>query len=175
MAMTKYQHVLLLVNKIEQKYGSISNCPESDPDYLKIRELYPDSGHGKHVNDFKDQIYRMAHEGYSITDVVNLVNVNYNDVYDFVKRHEIKFKEVFNYRIISPLGDVYYVTNLAHFIKQTFKRVPNQRSQFLKERNFKVTQGRYRWKFIKNGSYYLTTYFDKPVQKNGINSYMYME
>ena len=37
MGMTKYQKTLILLKKIESKYGSIVNCPEDDPDYLAIR------------------------------------------------------------------------------------------------------------------------------------------
>ena len=47
--MTKYQKTLMLLKKIESKYGSIVNCPEDDPDYLRIREIYPSTGHGKNV------------------------------------------------------------------------------------------------------------------------------
>ena len=41
MVMNKYQEALTLLNQIESKYGSIVNCPEDDPDYLRIREIYP--------------------------------------------------------------------------------------------------------------------------------------
>ena len=41
MVMNKYQEILTLLNNIESRYGSIVNCPEDDPDYLRIREFYP--------------------------------------------------------------------------------------------------------------------------------------
>ena len=175
--MTRYQETLTLLNKIEAKYKSILNCPENDPDYLKIRALYPSTGHGKYVEQFESQIYRMAHEGYSITEIVKMVNANNYDIYDAVRKSRIKFKTVFKYKIISPTREIYYVNTLNHFVKSMFKYVPSRDNwfYFLKSRHYKVEQGTYHWKFIRNGSYYLPPYLDKPAVKNGINSYIYEE
>ena len=79
--MTKYQKALMLLNKIESKYGSIVNCPEDDPDYLAIRKIYPSTGNGAQVVTAGDQICRLAHEGYSISEIVNLVSGNDGDIY----------------------------------------------------------------------------------------------
>ena len=110
LVMTKYQEILMLVNSIESKYGSIVNCPEDDPDYLRIREIY-------------------------------------------------------------------YVRSLGQFVKSYFKYPPSQsnKSKWLKARGYSISKGDYRWKFIRNGSYYLPPYLDKPVIKQGINSYIYEE
>lgn len=75
-----------LLHKIENKYGSIVNCPEDDPDYLAIRKIYPSTGHGAVVVTAEDQIYRLAHEGYSISEIVNLVSGNDGDIYNFIKQ-----------------------------------------------------------------------------------------
>ena len=80
--MTKYQEALTLLNQIESKYGSIVNCPEDDPDYLRIREIYPSTGHGKNVDNFEDQIYKLAHEGFAPVEVVRLISANDGAVYD---------------------------------------------------------------------------------------------
>ena len=174
--MTKYQEALTLLNQIESKYGSIVNCPEDDPDYLRIREMYPSTGHGKSVDDFKDQIYRLAHEGYSISEIVNLVSGNDGDIYNFIKQQRIGIKTVFKFRIVAPTGDIYYVKSLGHFIKVMFHYHPSVSClTFLKARRYRVKAGIYRWKFIGNGSYYLPPYLDKPVIKQGINSYIYEE
>ena len=85
LVMTKYQKTLILLKKIESKYGSIVNCPEDDPDYLAIRKIYPPTGHGVRVVTAEDQIYRLAHEGYSISEIVNLVSGNDGDIYNFIK------------------------------------------------------------------------------------------
>ena len=85
LVMTKYQEALTLLNQIESKYGSIVNCPEDDPDYLAIRKIYPSTGHGAGVVTAEDQIYRLAHEGYSISEIVNLVSGNDGAIYNFIK------------------------------------------------------------------------------------------
>lgn len=30
-----------LLHKIENKYGSITKCPDDDLDYIKLRKIYP--------------------------------------------------------------------------------------------------------------------------------------
>ena len=152
LVMTKYQEALTLLNQIEFKYGSIVNCPEDDPDYLRIREIYPSTGHGKNVDNFENQIYRLAHEGFAPVEVVRLISANDSSVYDYIRKHRIKFKTVFKYP-------------------------PSQSNKFkwLKARGYSISKGDYRWKFIRNGSYYLPPYLDKPVIKQGINSYIYEE
>lgn len=175
--MTKYQEILTLLNKIESKYGSIVNCPEDDPGYLRIREIYPSTGHGKNVDNFENQIYKLAHEGFAPVEVVRLISANDSSVYDYIKKHRIKFKTVFKYRIVAPGGEVYYVRSLGQFVKSVFKYPTSQsnKSKWLKARGYKISQGKYHWKFIRNGSYYLPPYMDKPVIKQGINSYIYEE
>lgn len=177
LVMTKYQEILMLVNSIESKYGSIVNCPEDDPDYLRIREIYPSTGHGKSVDDFKDQIYRLAHEGFAAVEVVRLVSANDGAVYNYIRKHRIKFKTVFKYRIAAPSGEIYYVRSLGQFVKSYFKYPPSQsnKTKWLKARGYSISKGDYHWKFIRNGSYYLPPYLDKPVIKQGINSYIYEE
>lgn len=177
LVMTKYQETLTLLNQIESKYGSIVNCPEDDPDYLRIREFYPSTGHRARVVTAEDQIYRLAHEGYSASEIVNLVNGNDGDIYDFIRQHRVRLKTVFKYQITTPTGEKYYITNLVQFVKSYFKYPPSQsnKSKWLKARGYKISQKKYHWKFIPNGSYYLPPYLDKPAVKNGINSYIYEE
>lgn len=76
-----------------------------------------------------------------------------------------------------PSGEVYYVRTLGQFVKSVFKYPPSQsnKSKWLKARGYKISQGKYHWKFIRNGSYYLPPYLDKPVIKQGINLYIYEE
>lgn len=173
MAITKYQRALILVNNIERKYGSIVDCPEDDPDYLKIRNLYPKTKHGEKTYNYKDQIYRLAHEGCTITEIINAVGANSVEVSNFIKQHNIRIKTVFTIRIVEPWGNVYYVNSLTKFIRLVFKRTTTNGEQFLKSRGYKITKGKYRWKFIRNGSYYLPSYLDRPAVKNGINYYIY--
>ena len=175
--MTKYQEILTLLNKIESKYGSIVNCPEDDPDYLRIREIYPSMKHESLANNYKNKIYKLAHEGYSVTEIINQIPGDNNRIVNFIKNNRIRLKVVFKYRIASPSGDTYYITSLSHFISLHFKYVPSKvsKTEFLKSRNYSISQGDYHWKFIRNGSYYLPPYLDKPVIKQGINSYIYEE
>lgn len=109
--------------------------------------------------------------------MVRLVSANDGAVYDYIRKHRIKFKTVFKYRIAAPSGEIYYVRSLGQFVKSVFKYPPSQsnKSKWLKARGYSISQGDYHWKFIRNGSYYLPPYLDKPVIKQGINSYIYEE
>lgn len=175
--MNKYQEILTLLNNIESRYGSIVNCPEDDPDYLKIREIFPSTDHGKNVDNFENQIYKLAHEGFAAVEVVRLVRANDGAIYDYIRKHRIRFKTVFKYRIAAPNGEIYYVRSLGQFVKSIFKYPPSQsnKSKWLKARGYSISRRNYHWKFIRNGSYYLPPYMDKPVIKQGINSYIYEE
>lgn len=175
MVMTKYQKSLMLLNKIESKYGSIVNCPKNDPDYLAIRKLYPANEHVGIGKTYEDKIYRMAHEGYSTSEIVNLIPGDNGRIINFIKNNRIRLKVVFKYRIASPNGDTYYVTSLSHFISSHFKYVPSKvsKTEFLKSRNYRIYQGKYHWCFIRNGCYYLPPYLDKSVMRTGVDSYVY--
>lgn len=177
MRMTKYQKSLMLLNKIESKYGSIVNCPEDDPDYQMIRDMHPSMDHKSLANNYKNKIYKLAHEGYSVTEIINQIPGDNNRIINFIKNNEIQLKTVFKYRIVSPTGDTYYITNLRQFVSSHFMYVPSKgsRIEFLKSRKYKVYQGKYHWCFIRNGCYYLPPYLDKPVIRTGIDSYIYEE
>ncbi|WP_260274204.1 hypothetical protein [Lactobacillus helveticus] len=165
-----------LLHKIESKYGSIVNCPEDDPDYLAIRKILSFNGSRRASGTAEDQIYRLAHEGYSISEIVNLVSGNYGNIYNFIKQQRIGIKTVFKFRIVAPTGEIYYVRSLGHFIKVMFHYYPSVSClTFLKARRYRVKAGIYRWKFIGNGSYYLPPYLDKPVKREGIDYYVYEE
>lgn len=175
MGMTKYQESLLLLNKIESKYGSIVNCPEDDPDYQMIRDMYPSMKHESLANNYKNKIHKLAHEGYSVTEIINQIPGDNKRIVNFIKNNRIRLKVVFKYRIASPSGDTYYVTSLSHFISLHFKYVPSKvsKTEFLKSRNYRIYQGKYHWYFIRNGCYYLPPYLDKPIMRTGVDSYVY--
>lgn len=177
MVMNKYQEALTLLNQIESKYGSIVNCPEDDPDYVAIRKLYPSNEHAGLANIYKNKIYKLAHEGYSVTEIINQIPGDNNRIINFIKNNGIRLKTVFKYRIASPTGDTYYITNLRQFVSSHFMYAPSKgsRIEFLKSRKYKVYQGKYHWCFIRNGCYYLPPYLDKPVIRTGIDSYIYEE
>ncbi|MES5175535.1 hypothetical protein ABVC56_00095 [Lactobacillus crispatus] len=175
MGMNKYQKSLMLLNKIESKYGSIVNCPEDDLDYQMIRDMYPSMDHESLANNYKNKIYKLAHEGYSVTEIINKIPGDNNRIINFIKNNDIRLKTVFKYRVVSPAGNTYYITSLSHFINSHFKYTSNSvsRMEFLKSRKYRVYQGKYHWRFIRNGCYYLPPYLDKSVMRTGVDSYVY--
>ena len=122
----------------------------------------------------EDQIYRLAHEGYSISEIVNLVSGNDGDIYNFIKQQRIGIKTVFKFRIVAPTGEIYYVRSLGHFIKVMFHYHPSVSClTFLKARRYRVKEGIYRWKFIGNGSYiYHLTWISQLNEKALIITFM---
>ena len=147
MGMTKYQESLLLLNKIESKYGSIVNCPEDDPDYQMIRDMYPSMKHESLANNYKNKIYKLAHEGYSVTEIINQIPGDNNRIVNFIKNNRIRLKVVFKYRIASPSGDTCYVTSLSHFISLHFKYLPSARGRVVtakKQGKLRLIRIRYR-------------------------------
>ena len=53
-----------LLHKIENKYGSITKCPEDDLDYIKLRKIYPLKRVDNNI-DLEEKIISYAEKGYS--------------------------------------------------------------------------------------------------------------
>lgn len=74
--------IILLVNKIESIYGSVTKCPESDPDYqslLAITETFKEnsSAKGKENNLVKKKVKKHTEKERSIA--VQLAMLGYNN------------------------------------------------------------------------------------------------
>lgn len=176
MAITKFQEALLVINNLEENYGSIVNAPESDPDFKKLRIIYP-AVNRRDGRTVSQKINSLVNRGYQISYIASQLSLSKSYIYDYVNKNHMQFKQTFNWIIKSETGQVYYTTSLNHFLKicfcvQSHYSTSNARNYLLK-RGFKVKKGSYVWCQIKTGSYFLLTNMDFPVLKKNKDSYVF--
>lgn len=167
-------NLILLVNRIESKYGSITKAPKDDPDYQQIRKLYPEKNHNDAVVD--DKIINLAQKGYRMQDLTRLTRKSSSYVKQILVDNNVKLKSYFNYTITGPNGTRCYTVNIKHFVYIVYHRMCSTNAMartYLIARGYKVNKRHTVWHSIRNGNYYLTNYMDMPFQKDGIDSYIY--
>ena len=166
----------MLVNSIESKYGSIVNCPDDDPDYIKLREIYPENDHPsrKIRSDSEYKINILLDKGYSNNEIAAKLHVNDFLVSNYVHRNHLHYKRKFRYRIIDSTGTVYYTSSLQEFIKVKWNKYSvYDTKKFIKLHYCKLRTVNAHWFSIPTGSYYYLPYLDKPVMKTSDNSYIF--
>lgn len=176
MATDEFNKSLLILKRIEDKYGSITCVPEDDPDYIKLREIYPENDHPsrKIRSDSEYKINVLLNKGYSNNEIAAKLYVNESLVSNYVHRNHLHYKRKFRYRIIDSTGTVYYTSNLQAFIKVKWgKFLAHNTKKFIKLHYCKLrTVNAHRFS-IPIGSYYYLPYLDKPVMKTSDDSYIF--
>lgn len=174
---TKMKQALPLIHKIESKYGSISHAPEDDPDFKKIRKIYPivDKKDGRTMSQ---KLHSLIDRGYPCSYIASQLSISKAMIYDYADRNCLQFKRSFKYLLTSISGDIYYTTSLKYFL-ETFFNATNcsnmEARKYLSDHGFNVKSGNYVWHQVKPGSYFLLSYMDYPMLKVNKNSYVYPE
>ena len=166
-----------LLHKIENKYGSITKCPDDDLDYIKLRKIYPIKQVGNNI-DLEEKIISYAEKGYSVSRIADAIHKDTALVREIFTRNRVQQKEVFNFCLRTPNRNTCYVANLRYFVKIAYYRTAanNQTAKkYLEGLGYKVRKCCKMWFLVPDGSYYMTTYMDQPAIKEGIDSYVYEE
>ena len=83
-----------LLHKIENKYGSITKCPDDDLDYIKLRKIYPIKRVGNNI-DLEEKIISYAEKGYSVSRIADAIHKDTVLVREVFTRNRVQQKEVF--------------------------------------------------------------------------------
>lgn len=175
MELTNYQRALVIIHKLENQFGSISKVPESDPEMQEIHRLLP-MGRQSVETDF-ELAERLSHLGYSNSYIARNIHCNLSTLLDYFKKHLIKHKQTFHYKVVAPnQSTVYYVDSLLHFYKVVFYKTAGSSKDVelqLHRQGYATKCSNFVWSKVPNGAFYLTRGTNYLHTKDGIDSYIY--
>ncbi|WP_171030366.1 hypothetical protein [Lactobacillus helveticus] len=177
MALTNYQRALVIIHKLEKRFGSITKVPDYDPKMQEIHRLLPLDRPSNAVN--YERVSWLNRKGYSIAHIAQVTHHSKAAISKYFSTYNIKSKQAFKYRVKSSSSTaVYYDTSLIHLtnllLHRTFSNTAAAKRQ-LNMHGFSVKKSFYVWYQIPDGAYYTLNYLDHFAIKNGLDSYIYEE
>lgn len=173
--LTNYEQALILIEKLEKRFGSITKVPDSNPKMQEIHRLLPLDR--PYVN--YERVSWLNRQGYSIAHIAQVTHHSKAAISKYFSTYNIKSKKAFKYRVKSNSSTaVYYDTSLIHLtsllLHRTFSNTATAERQ-LNMHGFIVKKSFYVWFKIPDGVYYALNYLDHFAIKNGLDSYIYEE
>ena len=173
--LTNYEQALILIEKLEKRFGSITKVPDSNPKMQEIHRLLPLDR--PYVN--YERVNWLNRKGYSIVYIAQVTHHSKATISKYFSTYNIKSKQAFKYRVKSNSSTaVYYGTSLIHLtnllLHRTFSNTATAERQ-LNMRGFSVKKSFYVWYQIPDGAYYTLNYLDHFAVKKGLDSYIYEE
>ena len=177
MELTNYQQALILIRKLEKRFGSITKVPDYDPKMREIHRLFPLDRPS--IDDNYERVRLLNRKGYSIAYIAQVTHHSKAAISKYFSTYNIKPKRKFKYRVKSNSSTAtYYSTSLIHLARlllhKTFSDTATAKRQ-LNERGFSIRTSFYVWYQIPDGAYYALNYLDHLAVKNGLDSYIYEE
>ncbi len=177
MEMTNYQQALILIRKLEKRFGSITNVPDDNPEMREIHRLLPLDRPSKDVN--YERVCWLNRRGYSVAHIAQVTHHSKAAISKYFSTYNIKSKQIFKYRVKSNSSTVaYYSTSLIHLARLLLHKRINDTATAERELNmhgFSIKTSFYIWYQIPDGAYYALTYLDHFAVKNGLDSCIYEE
>lgn len=175
MALTNYQRALVIIHKLEKRFGSITKVPDYDPEMQEIHRLLPMDRPSKDVNYRRTRW--LNRQGYSITYIAQVTHNSQAVISKYFSTYNIKSKQAFKYRVKSNSSKaIYYGTSLIHLasllLHRTFGNTAKAQKQLIVH-GFSIRTSFYVWFKIPDGAYYTLNYLDHFAVKNGLDSYIY--
>ena len=174
--LTNYQRALVKIHKLEDKFGSIVNVPDSNPDMQEIRRLLPPI-RCTSTDPHYEYARCLNREGYSVAYIAKATHKSTSAITMYFSNHSIKSKKIFKYQVKSSSSTaVYYGTSLRHLasilLHATFTSNLKAKRRLNKE-GFSIKKSSYVWCKIPDGAYYTLSYLDHFAVKHGLDSYIY--
>lgn len=173
MELTNYEQALILIEKLEKLFGSITKVPESNPEMQEIRRLLPLDR--PPVN--YERVNWLNRKGYSIAYIAQVTHHSKAAIGNHFSTYSIKSKQTFKYRVKSnSSAAVYYGTSLVRLASLLLHKTINNNVAAEKQLNmhgFSIRENFYVWFKIPDGAYYTLSYLDHFAVKNGLDSYIY--
>ncbi|ALJ24001.1 hypothetical protein AO203_09595 [Lactobacillus gallinarum] len=176
MEMTNYQQALILIRKLEKRFGSITKVPDSNTEMQEIHRLLPLDRPFKYDN--YERVRWLNRQGYSIAHIAQVTHHSKAAISKYLSTYNIKSKQIFKYRVKSNSSTAYYSTSLIHLARLLLHKRINDTAIAKRELNmhgFSIRTSFYVWYQIPNGAYYTLKYLDHLAVKNGLDSYIYKE
>lgn len=177
MEMTNYQQALILIKKLEKRFGSVAKVPDSNPEMQEIHRLLPLDRPFNAVN--YERVRWLNRKGYSIAHIAQVTHHSKAAISKYFSTYNIKSKKVFKYQVKSNSSTVaYYGTSLIHLASLLLHKHINDTVTAKRQLNmhgFIVKKSFYIWFKIPDGAYYTLNYLDHFAIKNGLDSYVYEE
>ncbi|NRO73873.1 hypothetical protein IMAU20067_00707 [Lactobacillus helveticus] len=177
MEMTNYQQELILIRKLEKRFGSITNVPDDNPEMREIHRLLPLDRPSKDVN--YERVRWLNRQGYSTAHIAQVTHHSKAAISKYFSTYNIKSKQTFKYQVKSNSSKAaYYGTSLIHLASLLLHKRINDTATAERELNmhgFSIKTSFYIWYQIPDGAYYTLKYLDHLAVKNGLDSYIYKE
>lgn len=116
MVLTNYEQALILIKKLEKRFGSITKVPDDNPEMREIHRLLPLDRPSKDVN--YERVRWLNRQGYSIAHIAQVTHHSKAAISKYFSTYNIKSKKIFKYRVKSNSSTVaYYSTSLIHLAR----------------------------------------------------------
>ena len=170
---TNYEQALLLIEKLEKRYGSIINVPDSNPELQEIHRLLPLDRPYKDIN--YQRVHWLYRQGYSIAHIAQVTHHSKAAINKYFLTYNIKPKRAFKYRVKFNSATVaYYGTSLIYLAnlllhKNIYDAVTAKKR--LNAHGFYIRKSSYIWCQIPDGAYYSLSHSNNFAVKSGLDSY----
>lgn len=158
-----WQHVITLIHRVEEKYGSIKATPVDDPDWKEISDMC--SMHSEirgekiHASQQKQLlILRKVNEGYSKKQICAICHTGQDVLNQVMAATNAKLIPHYLY-VLSKDGERYYLRSklkdISVIVKRKFSGTAMMNS-FLKENDWLLIPKTTIWKQVPIGCYYIS-------------------
>lgn len=100
MELTNYQRALVIIHKLEDRFGSISKVPESNPKMQEIHRLLPMGRQSEDKNYARTE--ELNYLGYSNAHIAQVTHHGQATINSYFEKHSIKPKQIFYYKVVAP-------------------------------------------------------------------------
>lgn len=165
----RWQTMLRLIQKCEDKYGSIIRTPDDDPNFAEIQRICGANPSPIEIAVRKrDLVVEKIESGFSKTYIVRHYHVAPDTVEKIKRKFNLSFKPVWLYVLYKDNEPVYFIRSKKLDIPIIFNRTfYNDKilKSFLLNNGFKLRVRKAIWHNIPIGAYYATPDHEKVIQK----------
>lgn len=173
---------LKMVEKCENKYGSISKTPASDVTFQHLRQMYAEHPrHRKHkdpsFDQKKDWIIKKAKEGYQVHYLCLQSDLSSSAVYSILDNAGVLLKSTFRYKMEPKDKNkpAYYFNDLIRSVNLILKvkceHGKDAKAEIAK-RGYILKSSNAIWKTVPLGSYYIPKGMHQLYVKTSENGYL---
>ncbi|WP_297952530.1 hypothetical protein [uncultured Lactobacillus sp.] len=164
----QWQEVMHLVQKCEAKYGSISETPEKDQMFVKIKKLCANNKAAGLSIDKQEKMVEAIEAGHTRTYIAKRFHVTGSTVKKVRIAYDLKPKPVWKYIQFKDGKPIYFIKSKRRDLTAIFKRnFYNKKvtESFLLNNGYKLKVCNTIWQNIPIGTYYVTPDHKKCIQK----------